>query len=125
MDHQNNTDAACVVRARLLLAAAAIGVERLHSAANAANLASCQLAGLRRMLARLEGRGGSGEPGEGEAAALDAATVCRAAKVLLRFIRSRQWPTGRFVASGGRRGRSPAQTGDRSGAGKTTLVNTR
>jgi hypothetical protein len=56
---------------------------------------------------------------------VDAATVCRAAKVLLRFIRSRQWPAGRFVASGDRRGRSPARTGNPDGAGKTTLVNNR
>jgi hypothetical protein len=124
MDHQNNTDAACVAWARVLLAAAAIGVERLQSAANAANLASCRLATLRGMLARLEGRGGSREPEAGEAAVVDAATICRAAKVLLRYISSRQWPADRFVANGGRRGRSPARTGNPDGAGKTTLVNT-
>jgi hypothetical protein len=125
MDHQDNTDAVCVVRARLLLAAAAIGVERLQSAANAANLASCRLAALRRMLARLEGRAGSREPAEGKAAALDAATVCRAAKVLLRFIRSRQWPAGQFVAVGSRQGRSSARKGSPGGAAKATQINAR
>jgi hypothetical protein len=116
MDHQNNPDAACVARARALLAAAAIGVERLESAAN---LAFFRLAALTEMLARLEGLGGSREPEAGGAAALDAATVCREAKVLLRYVSSRQWPAGRVVANGGlRRGRSPARTGsDTSGRG--------
>jgi hypothetical protein len=124
MHHEDNTDAAYVEWARVLLAAAAIGVERLQSAANSANLASCRLATLRRMLARLEGRGGSREPASGEAAPVDAATICRAAKGLLRYISSRQWPAERFVANGGRRGRSPARPSSRDGAGTTTLVNT-
>ena len=106
MDHQNNSDAACVARA--LLAAAAIGVDRLESAAN---LAFVRVAGLTEMLARLEGPGGSGEPEAGEAAALAAATVCREAKALLRYVSSRQGPAGPVVAPGGRPGRSPAQTG--------------
>ena len=114
MDHQNNPDAACVARARRLLAAAAIGVERLESAAN---LAFFRLAALTETLARLEGLGGSGEPEAGEAAALDAATVCREAKVLLRYISSRQWPAGRVVANGGRRGRAPARTGSGTSGG--------
>src|SRR6266496_2380172 len=97
MDHQNNP-----------VAAAAMGVERLESAAH---LAFCRLAALTGMLARLEGLGGSREPEAGEAVALDAATVCREAKVLLRYVSSRQWPAGLFVANGGRRGRSPARTG--------------
>ena len=108
MDHLNNPDADCVARARALLAAAAIGVERLESAAN---LAFFRVAALTEMLARLEGLGGSGEPEASEAATLDAPTVCREAKVLLRYVSSRQWPAGRFVANGGRRGRSPARTG--------------
>jgi hypothetical protein len=108
MDRQNNPDGAGVARARALLAAAALGVERLQSAADQA---FCRLAALAGLLARLEGPGGSGEPGAGEAAALDAATVCREAEVLLRYVSSRQWPAGRFVANGARRGRSPARTG--------------
>src|SRR5262245_35660991 len=54
MDHQNNPDAAYVARARALLAAAAIGVEQLESAAH---LTSCRLAALTGMLAGLEGLG--------------------------------------------------------------------
>ena len=108
MDHQNIPDAACVARARALLAAAARGVERLESAAN---LAFFRVVALTEMLARLEGLGGSGEPEAGEAAALDAATVCREAKALLRYLSSRQRPAGRVVATGGRRRCSPARTG--------------
>jgi hypothetical protein len=108
MDHQNNPDAACVARARALVAAAARGVERLESAANRAFF---RVAALTEMLARLEGLGESGEPEAGEAAALDAATVCREAKALLRYVSSRQGPAGRVVATGGRRRRSPARTG--------------
>jgi hypothetical protein len=108
MDHQNNQYAACVARARALLAAVAIGVERLESAAH---LTLCSLTALTGKLGRLEGLGGSRESEGGEAAALAAATVCRQAKVLLRYISSRQWPAGRVVANGGRRGGSPARTG--------------
>jgi hypothetical protein len=89
MDHQNNPDGACVARARALVAAAAVGVERLEGAAN---LAFLRVAGLTEMLARLEGPGGSGEPEAGEVAALAAATVCREATALLRYVSSRQWP---------------------------------
>jgi hypothetical protein len=114
MDQQNNPDAACVARARALLAAAAMGVERLESAANHA---FCRLAALTGVLARLEGLGGSCEPEAGEAAALDAATVCREAKVLLRYVSSRHWPAGRVVANGGRRGHSPARAGGGTSGG--------
>jgi hypothetical protein len=107
MDHQNNPDAASVARTRTLLTAAAIGAERLESAAH---LAFCRLAALREKLARLEGPGWSREPNVGEAAALNATTVCNEARVLLRYVSSRQWPAGRFVANGCRRGRSPART---------------
>ena len=91
MDHQNNPEGVCLARARALLAAAAIGVERLESAANQA---FCRLAALTGLMARLEGLGGSCKPEAGAAAALDAATVCREAKVLLRYISSRQWLAG-------------------------------
>jgi hypothetical protein len=108
MDHPNNPDAARKARARTLLAAAALGVERLGKAFNEA---FCRLAALEGLLDRLEGLGGSCEPEAGAAAALDAATLCREAKVLLRYVSSRQWPAGRFVANGGRRGCLPARTG--------------
>ena len=70
MDHQNNPNAVSVARARALLAAATIGVERLESAAHQA---SRGLAALTGMMAQLEGPGGSPEPEAGEAAALGAA----------------------------------------------------
>jgi hypothetical protein len=108
MDHQNNPYAACVARTRALLAAATVGVERLESAAH---LALCRLTALTGKLAQLERLGRSREPEAGEALALDAATVRRQAKVLLRYISSRQWPAGRVLANGGRRRRSPARTG--------------
>ena len=107
MDHQNNPNAVSVARARALLAAATIGVERLESAARQA---SRGLAALTEKMAQLEGRGGSPEPEAGEAAALAAATVCREAKALLRYVSSRQWPAGQDVATDARRGRSPAGT---------------
>jgi len=107
MNHQINPDAACVARARTLLAAAAIGVERLESAASQA---FCRLAALTGVLARLDGLNGSRQPEAVEAAALDAATLCREAAVLLRYISTRQWPAGRAVAKGGRRRCSPART---------------
>jgi hypothetical protein len=107
MDHQNNPDAACVARARALLAAAAIGVERLESAAN---LAFFRLAALTEKLARLEGLGGSSEADADVAALPNAATVCREAKVLLHYVSSRQWPAGQVVVNGGRRDHSTART---------------
>jgi len=67
MDHQNNPNTVSVARARALLAAATIGVERLESAARQA---SRGLAALTEKMAQLEGRGGSPEPEAGEAAAL-------------------------------------------------------
>ena len=108
MDQQNNPDAAYLARARALLAAAAIGVERLE---RAANLAFFRVAALTEALARLEGPGGPRKPEAGEAAAPDAATLCREAEALLRDVRSRRRPPRRVVGTGGRRGRSPARAG--------------
>jgi hypothetical protein len=107
MAHQNNPETAHVARARALLAAAAVGVERLEGAAHEA---FCRLAALTGLLARLEGRGEPQGPEAGEAAALDVATLCREATILLRYISSRQWPAGRAVANGGPRWGSPART---------------
>jgi hypothetical protein len=83
MDYRRNRETDCVAQARLLLAAAARGVNQLEAAANHA---FCRLAALRGMLARLEKLAGSGEPYAAEAAALDAATVCREARALLRTL---------------------------------------
>jgi hypothetical protein len=107
MDHQNNADTAYVARTRALLAATAIGAERLESAAH---LAFCRLAALREKLARLEWQSKASEAGGGKAARLNASTLCHEARVLLRYVSSRQWPAGRFVANGCRRGRLPAGT---------------
>ena len=68
MAHQSNLDD--VNMARALLAAAATGVERLESAVH---LASCRLAALTGMLARLQGLCGPSGPKAGEGAALAAA----------------------------------------------------
>jgi hypothetical protein len=82
-----------VAQARALLAAAAEGVEQLESAAHQA---FCRLAALAGLLARHEKPAGSHEPEAVEARALDAATVCREAEVLLRYVR------GGWTCSGGR-----------------------
>jgi hypothetical protein len=83
MDHRCNAEADRVVQARALLAAAAKGVKQLEGTANQA---FCRLAALMGMLARLEELTGSSQPDAAEAAALDAATVCREAKALLRVL---------------------------------------
>ena len=85
MDERRNSKPDPVAQARALLAAAGEGVRRLEGAAHEA---FCRLAALAGILARLEGLAGSHEPEAAEAAALDAATVCREAEVLIRYIRS-------------------------------------
>jgi hypothetical protein len=83
MDYRRNRETDCVAQARTLLAAAARGVNQLEGAANQA---FCRLAALRGILTRLEALTRSGEPDAAAAAALDAATVCREAKALLRAL---------------------------------------
>jgi hypothetical protein len=89
-DYRRISEPDLVAQARALLAAAGEGVRRLEGAAQQA---FCRLAALAGMLARLEGLAGSHEPEDAEAAALDAATVCREAEILLRYIRS-GWAAG-------------------------------
>ena len=83
MIRQGNLEADPVVQARTLLAAAKRRVEQLEGAAT---LAFCRLAALQGLQARVEQLAGSPEPGEAEAGAMDAATVCREARALLRAL---------------------------------------
>jgi hypothetical protein len=85
MNHRFNPDADDVATARKLIAAAATGVKHLG---NSADHAFYRLAALTGVLARLEGLVESHAPDAAEAAALDAAMVCRETKVLLHFIHS-------------------------------------
>jgi hypothetical protein len=83
MNHHGNLEADPVVQGRALLAAAKRGVERLEGAAT---LALCRLAALEGLQTRAEQLAASPEPGEAEAGAIDAVTVCREAKALIRSI---------------------------------------
>jgi hypothetical protein len=85
MDHRANGEADRVVQARALLEAAAKGVERLDSAAT---LALCRLAALKGLHARLEELAAAPGPDAAEAVAIDAVTVCREAKALIRSVHS-------------------------------------
>jgi hypothetical protein len=80
MDQRANPEMDRVAQARALLDAAAKGVERLESAAT---LAFCRLAALKGLQARLEELAGAPGRDAAEAAAIDAATVCREAKALI------------------------------------------
>jgi hypothetical protein len=108
MDHRQSPEADRVARARALVAAAAKGVARLESEANQA---FCRLTALAGMLRRLEELAGSRVPEAAEAAALDIATVCREAKVLLRYLRSRAWHPARVDARGAYQRHPPARPG--------------
>ena len=85
MDHRRISEPDPVAQARTLLTAAGEGVRRLE---DAAHQAFCRLAVLAGMVARLKELAGSHESEAAEAAALDAATMCREAEILLRYIRS-------------------------------------
>jgi hypothetical protein len=86
MNHRGNLEADLVVQARALLAAAKRGVEQLEGAAT---LAFCRLAALQGLQDRVELLAGSPEPGEAEAGAIDASTLCREAKALIRSMHAR------------------------------------
>jgi hypothetical protein len=86
MSHQGNLEAAPVVQARALLAAAKRGVEQLEGAAT---WALCRLAALLGLQDRVELLAGSPEPGEAEAGAMDAATLCRETETLIRSLHAR------------------------------------
>jgi hypothetical protein len=77
-----------VAQARNLLAEAAQEVDRLEIEASQA---FCRLTALTGMLARLERLAVSHQPEIDEVATLYAATICREAEVLRRYINSREW----------------------------------
>jgi hypothetical protein len=106
MDQRANPEADHIAQARALLETAAKGVERLESAAT---LAFCRLAALKGLQARLEELAGSGLPDAAEAAAIDAATVCREAKALICSVHARR------KAAAGNRAAPRAGVGSRRG----------
>jgi hypothetical protein len=108
MDDRHHSDANSVARARKLIALAAEGVEQLE---NVASQAFCRLTALAGILSRLEEFARSNEPEAVDAALLDAATVCREAEVLLRYLDSRQWDSVRVAVNGTDQPRSPAWLG--------------
>ena len=108
MNDRYNPDAACVTRARILLVKAAKGVEQLE---NEASQAFFRLTALVKLLARLEELARSHDPEDVDAALLDAATVCREAEVLLRYVDSGQWTSVRAAANGTSRARPRPRLG--------------
>jgi hypothetical protein len=106
MEIQQNPNADSVTQARNLVARAAKGVEQLE---DMASQAFCRLAAITGMLARLEELAESGDPEAVVAAALDAATVCREARVLLHYLDSHEWTSARVVADGRSRTRPRAR----------------
>jgi hypothetical protein len=114
MDYQYHPDADCVARARTLIAKAAKGVEQME---DVASQAFCRLAALMGMLARLEEPAGSCDPEAVEAAGLDAATLCREAKDLLRYLDSHQWTSVRVAPNGRSRARPRARLGGGTACG--------
>jgi hypothetical protein len=87
MNYQHAPEADGVAQARNLLTVAEQEVDRLEIVASQA---FCRLTALTGMLARLERLAVSHQP-EAVKATLDAATVCREAEALLRYINSREW----------------------------------
>jgi hypothetical protein len=88
MNYQQAPKADGVAQARNLLEGAAQEVDRLEIVASQAFRRLTTLTG---MLARLERLAVSRQPEAVESAALDAATVCREAEILLRYLNSREW----------------------------------
>jgi hypothetical protein len=105
MHKRHNPAGGCVSRARNLVAQAALGVQQLE---NLAGPAYCQLTALTGMLARLDELAQSRDS-DVEAVLLDAATVCREAEILLRYLLdARQWESVRVAVNGMDRPRPPA-----------------
>ena len=108
MDDPHDSDGDCVARAHTLIARAAKGVEQME---DLAGQAFCRLTALTGTLARLEQLASSHGPEAIKAALLDSATVCREAKVLLRYLDSHQWTTAPVVANGRYRARPGVRLG--------------
>ena len=100
MDDRHDREADRMARAHALVARAAKGVEQLEDVAGQAFF---RLTALTGMLGRMEELARSHDPEAVEAAALDAATVCREAEVLLRYVDSRQWTSVRVSGNAIRR----------------------
>ena len=105
MNYRHDPEADGVAQARDLLAAAAQEVDRLEMVASQA---FSQLTALAGMLTRLEKLAVSPEPEAVEAAALDAAMVCREAEGLIRYLNSREWGPPRVSTNGNYRERPRA-----------------
>ena len=108
MDDRHDRDADSMARAHTLVARAAKGVEQLEDVAGQAFF---RLTALTGMLGRMEELARSHDPEAVEAAALDAATVCREAEVLLRYVDSGQWTSVRAAANGTSRARPRPRLG--------------
>ncbi len=108
MNDRHNPDADCVARARNLITQAAKAVEQLE---NVSGHAFCRLTALAGILTRLEEFARSSDPECIDAALLDAATVCREAENLLRFIDSHQVGPTQVVTNRRTQARSPALLG--------------
>ncbi len=105
MDDRHNSDADCMARARNLIARVARGVEQLE---DVTGLAFCRLTALGGRMAQIEEQVRSPDPDAVDAGLLSAATVCREAEILLRYLDSVQWHSVLVTANGKDRARSPA-----------------
>ena len=105
MDDRHNSDVDCVTRARHLIARVARGVEQLE---DVAGLAVCRLTALGGRMTQIEEQVRSPDPDAVDAGLLSAATVCREAEILLRYLDSVQWNSVLVAANGKDRARSPA-----------------
>ncbi len=104
MDDRHNAKTDSVAQARHLMARVARGVEQLE---DVAGLALRRLTRLGGMMAQIEEQVQSPDPDAVEAGLLRAATVCREAEILLRYLDSVQWDSVRGAANGKDRTRLP------------------
>jgi hypothetical protein len=105
MNQQHDREPDHVAQARKLLAAAKQGVEQLEIEASQA---FCRLTALAGMMIQIDKLSSSDHPDAVDAVAFYAATVCRDAKILLRYINSREWVPLRIPAISNHRERPRA-----------------